>query len=178
MCVFLLHPFVGNFPLTCSSCTLCPIVHAMPRHVQSKVIRQLDDLRALHERTRQLSSNPDSAVNIEYLKKCIYRLMVRRPSHSLKAYNGLYPCFPMPIEMSYVVFDMLVPREPIRAVRCCTHYVTYCIVWPPTLLSRQVTRELSEKSRLYPVIGTILKFTPEESRCASQCMEEQVGLCC
>ncbi|CAE7682136.1 unnamed protein product, partial [Symbiodinium microadriaticum] len=76
-----------------------------------KVIRQLDELHAFHERTKQLLSSPDSAVNMEYLKKCVYRLMV--------------------------------------------------------------TKELSERSRLYPVISTILNFTPAEARSVAERMEEQ-----
>lgn len=81
--------------------------------VQSKVIRQLDELNAFHERTKKLLNSPESAINIEYLKKCVYRLMV--------------------------------------------------------------TKELSEKSRLYPVISMILKFTPDETRRVTESIEEQVA---
>lgn len=61
---------------------------------------KLDELAAFHERSKKLLNSEHSSINIEYLKKCVYRLMI--------------------------------------------------------------TRELSEKSRLYPVIIALLNFTPQE----------------
>ncbi len=80
---------------------------------QGKVVRQLEELTAFHERTKKLLNSPESAVNIEYLKKCVYRLMV--------------------------------------------------------------TKELSEKKRLYPVISVILKFTPQETVNVNRSIEEVVA---
>jgi hypothetical protein len=77
-------------------------------------VRQLDELNAFHERTKKLLNSPESALNIEYLKRCVYRLMV--------------------------------------------------------------TKELSERRSLYPVISVILKFTPEEAASVTQAMEEELAV--
>jgi UDP-N-acetylenolpyruvoylglucosamine reductase len=77
------------------------------------VVRQLEELNAFHERTKKLLNSPESALNIEYLKRCVYRLMV--------------------------------------------------------------TKELSERRSLYPVISVILKFTPQEAANVSQTMEEELA---
>mmetsp|Transcript_21575 Transcript_21575/g.31377 ORF Transcript_21575/g.31377 Transcript_21575/m.31377 type:complete len:821 (-) Transcript_21575:125-2587(-) len=80
---------------------------------KARVVQQLDELNAFHERTKRLLNSPDSAVNIEYLKKCVYRLMI--------------------------------------------------------------TKELSEKKRLYPVISVILKFTPQESTHVTKAIDEEIS---
>ena len=78
-----------------------------------KAVHEFNELKAFHERTKKLSSSPDSAINIEYLKKCVYRLMV--------------------------------------------------------------TKEDSERSRLYPVISTLLKFTPAEVRKVNAAIEDDLS---
>ena len=80
---------------------------------RSRAERDYHDLQAFHERTKKLLNSPDSAMNIEYLKKCVYRLMV--------------------------------------------------------------TKEISERSRLYPVISMLLKFTPEETREVTGTIQEEVA---
>jgi hypothetical protein len=79
---------------------------------RAQAVQDYNELKAFHERTKKLLSSPDSAMNIEYLKKCVYRLMV--------------------------------------------------------------TKELSERSRLYPVISMLLKFTPIETREVTAAIEEEV----
>ena len=78
-----------------------------------QAIRDYNELKAFHERTKKLLSSPESAINIEYLKKCVYRLMI--------------------------------------------------------------TKEVSERSRLYPVISMILKFTPDETREVNKVIQEEVS---
>jgi hypothetical protein len=84
------------------------------RDNKTKVVQQLDELNAFHERTRKLLNSPESAINIEYLKRCVYRLMV--------------------------------------------------------------TKELTEKRSLYPVISVILKFTPQEAANVARSIEEDLAV--
>jgi len=78
-----------------------------------KAVQDYNELKAFHERTKRLLSSPDSATNIEYLKKCVFRLMV--------------------------------------------------------------TKEVSERSRLYPVISMLLKFTPAETREVTSAIQDEVA---
>jgi hypothetical protein len=80
---------------------------------RARAVQDYNELKAFHERTKKLLSSPDSAMNIEYLKTCVYRLMV--------------------------------------------------------------TKEVSERSRLYPVISVLLKFTPAETREVSATIAEEVA---
>lgn len=79
-----------------------------------KVTQKLDELNAFHERTKKLLNSPESAINIEYLKRCVYRLMV--------------------------------------------------------------TKELTEKRSLYPVISVLLKFTPQEAASVAKSIEEDLAV--
>ena len=86
---------------------------SVAKEERSKAVQDYNELKAFHERTKKLLSSPDSATNIEYLKKCVYRLMV--------------------------------------------------------------TKQISERSRLYPVISTLLKFTPVETREVNAAIQEEVA---